>query len=150
MSSTYNPGRVAGFLHLLLGFSVFRPVYVAGRLIVRQDASATANNIKAHELLFRMGIVSDVLAGISCILVALALYQVLKGVDQKLAVLMVILGGLVPGIVDFLNVGSDIAALLLARGDDFLSVFEKPQRAALAMKLRPTRPHRRRLANVPL
>ena len=133
MSSTYNPGRVAGLLYLLLGFSVFRPVYVAGRLIVRQDASATANNIKAHELLFRMGIVSDVLAGISCILVALALYQVLKGVDQKLAVLMVILGGLVPGIVDFLNVGSDIAALLLARGDDFLSVFEKPQRAALAM-----------------
>jgi hypothetical protein len=75
---------------------VFRPVYIAGALIVRQDASATANNIKAHELLFRMGIVSDVLAGISCILVALALFQVLKGVDQKLAVLMVILGGWSP------------------------------------------------------
>ncbi len=133
MSSTYNPGRVAGFLYLLLGFSVVRPVYIAGRLIVREDAGATANNIKAHELLFRMGIVSDVLAGISCIIVALALYQVLKGVDQKLALLMVILGGLVPGMSDFLNVGSDIAALLLARGDDFLSVFEKPQRAALAM-----------------
>jgi hypothetical protein len=61
MSSTYNPGRVAGFLYLLLGFSVFRPVYVAGRLIVREDAGATADNIKAHELLFRMGIVSDVI-----------------------------------------------------------------------------------------
>ena len=96
MSSTYNPGRVAGFLYLLLGFSVFRPIYVAGKLIMRQDASATANNIRAHELLFRMGIVSDVLAGISCIIVALALYQVLKGVDQKLAVLMVIFGGWSP------------------------------------------------------
>jgi len=133
MSSTYNPGRVAGFLYLLLGFSVFRPIYVAGKLIMRQDASATANNIRAHELLFRMGIVSDVLAGISCIIVALALYQVLKGVDRKLAVVMVILGGLVPGMIDFFNVSSDIAALSLARGDDFLSVFEKPQRAALAM-----------------
>ena len=133
MSSTYNPGRVAGFLYLLLGFSVFRPIYVAGKLIMRQDASATANNIRAHELLFRMGIVSDVLAGISCILVALALYQVLKGVDQRLAVLMVILGGLVPGMIDVLNVGSDIAALLLARGDDFVSVFEKSQWASLAM-----------------
>lgn len=133
MSSTYNPGRVAGFLYLLLGFSVFRPMYIAGRLIVRQDATATADNIKAHELLFRMGMVSDVLAGISCILVALALYQVFKAVDQKLAVLMVILGGLVPGMIDFLNVGSDVAALLLARGEDFLSVFEKPERAALMM-----------------
>jgi hypothetical protein len=34
--------------------------------------------------------------------------------------------------IDVLNVGSDIAALLLARDEDFLSVFEKPQRAALA------------------
>ncbi len=55
MSSTYNPGRVAGFLYLLLGFSVFRPVYVAGRLILREDASATTNNIKVHELVFRIG-----------------------------------------------------------------------------------------------
>jgi len=133
MSSTHNPGRVAGFLYLLIGFSVVRPIYVAGKLIVRQDPGATANNIKAHELLFRMGIVSDVFAGISCILVALALYQVLKGVDQKLAVLMVIFGGWSPGMIDFLNVASDLAALLLARGDDFLSVFEKPQRAGLAM-----------------
>jgi hypothetical protein len=133
MNSTYDPGRVAGFLYLLLGFSVVRPVYISGALIVHQDAGTTANNIKAHELLFRMGIVSDVLAGISCILVALALYQVFKGVDRKLAVLMVILGGLVPGMIDFFNVGSDIAALLLARGENFLTVFEKPQRAALAM-----------------
>lgn len=133
MSSTYNPGRVAGFLYLLLGFSVFRPIYVGGRLIVPQDALTTAHNIKAHELLFRMGIVADVLAGISCILVALALYQVFKGVDRKLALLMVIFGGLIPGIIDFFNVGSDIAALLLARGDPFLSVFETPQRGALAM-----------------
>ena len=62
MSSKYNPGRVAGFLYLLLGFSAFRPIYVAGKLIVPEDAGATANNIKAHELLFHMGIVSDVLA----------------------------------------------------------------------------------------
>ena len=35
--------------------------------------------------------------------------------------------------IDFVNVAGDLAALLLARGDDFLSVFEKPQRAGLAM-----------------
>jgi hypothetical protein len=132
MSSSYNPGRVAGFLYLLLGFSVFRPIYIVGKLIVRDDATATANNIASHEFLFRLGIVTDVLTGISCIVVALALYQVFKGVDQKLSVLMVIFGGLIPAVIDLLNVLNDIAALLLARGGDFLSVFEKPQRAALA------------------
>jgi hypothetical protein len=54
-------------------------------------------------------------------------------VDQNLAALMVILGGLLPATIDFLNVLNDAAALVLVRGADFLSVFEKPQRDALAM-----------------
>jgi hypothetical protein len=124
---------VAGCLYLLLGFSVFRPIYIAGKLIVREDAAATAMNIATHELLFRVGIVTDLLAGISCIFVALALYQVLKGVDQKLGVLMVILGGLMPCVIDFLNVLNDIAAVLLVHGEHFLSLFGESQQAALAM-----------------
>jgi hypothetical protein len=133
MITRFNPGRVAGCLYLLLGFSVFRPVYIAGTLIVRNDAAATARNIATHELLFRVGIVTDLLAGISCILVALALYQLLRGVDRNLAVLMVILGGLMPCVIDFLNVLNNVAALFLARGEPFVTVFGKPQQAALAM-----------------
>ena len=53
--------------------------------------------------------------------------------DQNLAVLMVILGGLMVAPIYFLNVLNDAAALILARGADFLSVFDKPQRDALAM-----------------
>lgn len=132
MSSSYNPGRVAGFLYLLLGFSVIRPIYVAGKLILRDDAAATARNIATHELLFREGIVADLLAGLSCIVVALALFRLLQGVDRNLAVLMVILGGLMPCLLGFLNVLNDVAALEFARGDRFLSVFDRPQQAALA------------------
>jgi len=132
MTSSSNPGRVAGFLYLLLGFSVFRPIYVEGALIVRNNASATAHNIAAHEPLFRLGIVCDLLAGMSCLVVALALYRVLVRVDRSLAILMVFLGGCMPLIIDFLNSLNDIAALLLARGDDFLSAFNQPQLAALA------------------
>jgi hypothetical protein len=133
MRSSLNPGRVAGSLYLLLGFSVLRPIYITGKLIVRDDPAATVRNIAAHELLFRAGIVADLLAGISCILVALALYRLLAGVDRLLGVLMVILGGLMPCVIDFLNVLNDVAALLLARGDQFLSAFTKPQQAALAV-----------------
>jgi len=133
MGSSHNPGRVAGFLYLLLGFSVFRPIFIAGKLVVRDNATATARNIATHELLFRAGIVTDLLAGVSCIFVALALYRLLGDVDRKLGVLMVILGGLMPCVIDFLNVLNDVAALLLVRGEPILSVLGKPQQDALAM-----------------
>ena len=132
MTSSSNPGRVAGFLYLLLGFSVFRPIYVERALIVRNSALATAHNIATHESLFRLGIVCDLLAGLSCLVVALALYRVLRRVDRSLGILMVLLGGCIPLVIDFLNSLNDIAALMLARGDGFLSAFDQPQQAALA------------------
>src|SRR5258708_7358568 len=134
MSSAHNPGRVAGFLYLLLVvFAPFRLIYIPSTLFVTGNATATANNIAAHEWLFRLGIVSDLFCGTILIFLVLALYRLLKGVDQNHAVLVVILGGLLPATIDFLNVLNDAAALVLVRGADFLSVFEKPQRDALAM-----------------
>ena len=134
MSSTHNPGRVAGFLYLLLVVTApLRLMYIPSTLFVRGDATATANNIAAHEWLFRMGIVADLLTGTIAIFVVLALYRLLKEVDQHLAALMVILGGLMVVPIYFLNTLNDAAALMLVRGADFLSVFEKPQRDALAM-----------------
>ncbi len=134
MKSTHNPGRVAGFLYLLLVvFAPLRLIYIPSKLFVHGNATATANNIAAHELLFRLGIATDLFCGTILIFLVLALYRLLKGVDQNLAVLMVILGGVLPAAVDFFNVLNDAAALILVRGADFLSVFDKPQRDALAM-----------------
>src|SRR2546426_6145647 len=42
-------------------------------------------------------------------------YRLLKGVDQNLAVLMVILGGVFPAAIDFFIVLNDAAALILDR-----------------------------------
>jgi Domain of unknown function (DUF4386) len=134
MHPTKKQARVVGFLYLLLVVAApFRLFYIPGALFVRGNAAATANNIAAHESLFRLGIVSDLFCGTILIFLVLSLYRLFKGVDQKLAVLMVILGGLMPATIDFLNVLNDGAALLLVRGADFLSVFEKPQRDAMAM-----------------
>jgi hypothetical protein len=100
---------------------------------VRGDATATANNIAAHEALFRFGIASDLLAATLTLFVTLALYRLLKEVDRNLATLMVILGGLMVVPIYFINTVNDAGALLFARGADFLSVFDQPQRNALAM-----------------
>ena len=134
MTPTSKNARIAGFLYLLLVIAgPIRLMYIPSKLFVHGNASATANNIAAHETLFRLGIVSDLFCGAILIFLVLALYRLLKGVDQNHAVLVVILGGLIPATIDFLNVLNDAAALMLVRGADFLSVFEKPQRDALAM-----------------
>src|SRR5205823_7775957 len=67
------------------------------------------------------------------IFLTLALYRLFKGVDQDLARLVVILGSLMVTPIYFVNTVNDAAALLFARGADFLSVFDKPQREAMAM-----------------
>ena len=134
MTSTNKNARIAGFFYLLLAIvGPLRLMYIPATLFVHGNASATAINIAAHETLFRLGIVGDLFCGTIVIFVVLALYRLFQGVDQKLAVLMVILGGVLPAAIDFFIVLNDAAALILVRGADFLSVFDKPQREALAM-----------------
>jgi hypothetical protein len=125
---------VAGFWYLLLSvIGPLRLIYIPSKLFVPENATATVNNIAAHEWLFRFGIVGDLVCGVILIFLALAFYRLFKEVDKNLAVLVVILGGVMPAIINFVNVVSDAGALLAVRGGDFLSVFDRPQREALAM-----------------
>jgi Domain of unknown function (DUF4386) len=149
MSPTRNPGRVAGLWYLLLVLAgPVRLIYIPSKLFVHGNATATASNIAAHEWLFRLGIVSDLFCAVILIFVTLALYRLFKGVDQNLAVLVVIFGGVMPALIDFVGVVSDAAALTLVRGADFLSVFDKPQRDALAMLFLRLRDHQNTAAEI--
>jgi hypothetical protein len=133
MNSTRNPGRFAGLLYVLVSIpGVFALLYVPGKLIVQGNATATATNIAAHETLFRLGIAAQLISQILFMWVALALYDLLKRVNQRHASLMLTL--IVVSIpIALLNELNAIAALVLVRGTDFLSIFDKPQRDALAM-----------------
>src|SRR5216684_7469892 len=133
MSFIKNPGRFAGLLYLLFSLpGFFAMVYVPSKLMVQGNATATANNIAASETLFRLGIVGQLICQTGFIFVALALYDLFKGTNRRQAVLYVILA-VVAIPIAFLNELNSIAALVLVRGADFLSIFEKPQREALAM-----------------
>ncbi len=133
MTSLSRNARIAGILYLTLLTAPLRLIYIPNKLIVAGNASATANNIAAHEMLFRLGMVSDLFTATMTIFLALALYRLFKGVDEGLARLVVILGALMVTPIYFLNTINDAAALMLARGPDFLSVFDKPQRDALLL-----------------
>ena len=133
MSSARNPGRFVGLLYVLISIpGAFALLYVPSKLIVHGNATATANNIAASQTLFCAGIAAQLNSQILFMWVALALYDLLKGVNQRHAAIMLTL--LVVSVpIAMLNELNAIAALVLVRGADFLSIFEKPQRDALAM-----------------
>ena len=133
MTALSKNARVAGLLYILASIvGIVRLMYIPSALFVRGDAALTAGNILAHESLFRWGMVSGLVGAVLWLFVPLALYRLLNGVDQRLAVLMVILGSLMQVPLFFVNTVTDAAALLFARGRGYLSVFDKPQRDAFA------------------
>lgn len=131
--TTRNPGRFAGLIYILVSIpGFFALLYIPGKLIVHGDATATANNIAAAETLFRAGIACNLISQILFMWVALALYDLLKGVSRRQAALM--FGLIAAGLpIVLLNELNAVAALILVRGANFLSIFDKPQRDALAM-----------------
>ncbi len=82
--------RVAGLLYLIViagGF--FAEIVVRQRLVVADDAAATANNILAHEQLFRWGFAAELIPLLCNVLLAVIFYELFKVVDRRLTFLAV-------------------------------------------------------------
>lgn len=133
MHPTDKAARVAGAVYLSMVFTApFSLIYVPNKLIVRGDAAATAANVLGHETMFRLAILGDLVGQVIFICLAIALYRLLSNVNRSWALLMVGFV-LVSAAVGFLNTLNNIAALILFRGAEFLSVFDTAQRNALGM-----------------
>src|SRR4029453_16469634 len=125
--------RIAGAIYAsVVVTGPFSLIYVPSKLIVRGNPATTASNILAHETMFRLAILADLVGQVIFICLAIALYRLLSSVNKTWAGLMVAFV-LVASAVGFLNTLNNIAALTLFRGADFLAVFDKPQRDALGM-----------------
>jgi hypothetical protein len=133
MNSTKKTARIAGVLYLVNGVTgFFSIIYVPSKLFVSGNAAATAHDILASERLFHLGIASEVICAVEYIYLLCILYRLLSGVSKTHASLMVIFGvAFVP--IMCMNAVSEIAALMLLRGADFLPVFNQPQRESLAL-----------------
>src|SRR5213596_244241 len=131
MNPTKKAARIAGFIYLSMVVTApFSLIYVPSKLIVRGNAAATPDNILAHETMFRLAIFGDLIGQVIFICLSIALYRLLSNVNKTWAALMVAFV-LVSAAVGFLNTLNNIAALILFRGGDFLSVFDKAQLNAL-------------------
>lgn len=60
--------------------------------------------------------VGDLFGAVVLIFLVLTFYRLFKSVDQHLAVLVVIPGGVMPALIDFVNVARDAGALIVVRG----------------------------------
>src|SRR3984893_10413871 len=108
--------RIAGAIYLSMVFTApFTLLYVPGKLIVRGDAPATANNILAHETMFRFAIIGDLFTHVIFICLGIALYRLLSSVNKTWAVMMLAFV-LVSAAVGFLDTLNNMAALIRSRG----------------------------------
>ena len=132
MNQTKKQARVAGLLYLLASIPApFGLIYVPNKLIVLNDATGTANNIRASESLLRLGIGCELLVSIMFIFVAVALYRLFKPVNETHALAMMILI-LISIPISLLSVVNEVVALIVVSGADFLSVFDSGQLNAIA------------------
>jgi hypothetical protein len=124
--------RSAGALYLLSAIAAGVPLIYVPTLLAPGNASATARNVLASEMLLRTSMVSELTGAILLMFTAQTLYRLLKPVARAQASLMVTLVLLsVP--LTFLNLLNEIAALTLLSDADLSNVFSQQQRDALAV-----------------
>ncbi|HMD76785.1 MAG TPA: DUF4386 domain-containing protein [Terracidiphilus sp.] len=131
-TSRRNIARLAGFLYLayivLFAFSTF----VQQKPIVWDDAAATARNIAASELMFRIGYMSEIVAALLFLWTAWALYALLKPVGKNLALLFVLFN-LAGVAVECVCTMIHFSALMLEGGSGYLRAFKPDQLQALSL-----------------
>jgi hypothetical protein len=132
MDSTKRQARIAGLLYTSVAITApIGLVYVPNKLMVTDDAGATADHIRAAGSLLHLGIASELVHQTIEVFLVLVLYGLFKPVSKPLARQMVVLG-LIPIPIVFLNVVNEIAAQVLASGASFLAGLDQPARDALA------------------
>jgi hypothetical protein len=123
--------RIAGFAYLLIIIiAILNVNFVDSKLIVSGNDAATANNIMANDLLFRIGIAGVLIMYTSVVVLSLALYVILKTVNKNLALLAMLLRS-GEAILGGVTVLISFIVLLLLNGKGYSTVFEAEQLQAL-------------------
>jgi hypothetical protein len=124
--------RIGGVLYLILILAgMVGVIFVRGKLIVGGDPTATAQNIMASPLLWRLGIAGDLIMHVCDVPLMLVFFVLLRPVNKSLA-LLAVLFNLVQTAVLVANKLNLLAALFLLGNAEYLKAFEPHQLYALA------------------
>lgn len=124
--------RIGGFLYLIIiGGGIFGELFIRGTLIVPGNATATAANIEALELLWRIGIAAEFFMLACTVALALIFYVLLRPVGKELALLAVFFN-LACVAIEATNELNLMATMFPLAQADSLRVFSQEQLHALA------------------
>jgi hypothetical protein len=116
MTSPKRLARIAGVLYLLVGiFGGFAEGFVEPKMYAAGNAAASAGNVVANSGLVRIGVVSDLLDQTFFVFLVLALYILLKNVNQNVARAMLVLV-VIAATITCLNTVFEFEALRVATG----------------------------------
>jgi hypothetical protein len=125
--------RLAGLLYFLVALiAPYGLMVVPARLLVSADAHETAQRIAANPGILQLGMATELVHQAIEVFMVLVLYELFKPVHRMLARQMLVLG-LVPIPMVFLNVLAEVAAGTLAAGPAWLHAFDRSQLDALAL-----------------
>ena len=130
--SQRRAAKIAGLVYPLSFVTVASAYFgIFARLFVPGDPAQTARNILAHERLFRIAIVGDMVYCAGVVVVLAAFYVILKPVDQNLS-LLAAFGRLIHAFTYLLMSISLFIALRLLSGADYSRAFGQDQLPVLA------------------
>ena len=133
MNSVKKTARMTGLFYLAIFFAnIFVFIFVSGSLSVPGDATATAENIRASESLYRSGVVSYLIVFLSEIGATILLYKLLAPVNKTVAMLMMATR-LMQAAVHAVNLVNFIFPLILINGGDYLTPFTSAQIDSLVL-----------------
>ena len=123
--------RVTGVVYLLYFLTaVFGEFFMRG-LVVSDDAAATANNILAHQPLFRLGLATGLIATACYVAVTALFYDLFKHVNRSLSLLAAFFSLVGCAILAFASLFR-IGPLVVLGGGQYLSAFKVEELRALA------------------
>jgi hypothetical protein len=123
--------RITGVVYLLYFLTaVFGEFFMRG-LVVSGDVAATANNILAHQPLFRLGLATGLIATACYVAVTALFYDLFKHVNRSLSLLAAFFSLVGCAILAFASLFR-IGPLVVLGGGQYLSAFKVEQLRALA------------------
>jgi hypothetical protein len=123
--------RSFGALYLVnIVFGAFA-LGVVPSILVTSDMAATAHNIQAHEMLYRLGLAAHVVVTLTNVPLALIFYELFKVVNRRLALLDLFFG-LVATAIEAASVLNQFAPVVLLGGRNYANALPQAQLHALA------------------
>jgi hypothetical protein len=131
-ASPHPRARITGVVYLLYFLTAVLGEFFMRGLVVSGDAAATANNIVAHESLFRLGLATGLIATACYIAVTALFYRLFKPVNRSLSLLAAFFSLAGCAIQAFASL-FQLAPLVVLGGSQYLSAFKVEQLRALAL-----------------